>query len=167
MGKGTRAVEVFIMILLAAASGLLLVAGQKDSIGAYSSGWYLASVATFAGAGFIAVTYFLLHPAVVTLDSRRTRILNDRGPNVGGRDRLVITRATYGATEGSREVTEHVAALVYEGRQLRMPVTNDEFGPPDPAPLVPKVLIVEYVFDGRAGSASFPEHEIAILPEGG
>lgn len=166
MGKGSRAVEVFVVIFLGLGAAFVSVAIYRDTIDQYSSGWYLAAGLAFVAAVFLAVAYFGIHPAIVALDARRTSKLESarsaRSPSAvaGG---LQITKATYGATEGNMDVTEHVASLVSDG-QLRVPVTNAEFGT-DPAPMVPKILIVEYRHHGKAESVTFHENSIGLLPE--
>ena len=97
------------------------------------------------------------------------------GDNADVRDQLAkiglkpvkveIVKAEYGSEAQRKDVT---AVLQKQARDLPLitlasPKYNDSFGG-DPEPGAPKVLVVEYRIDGKAGDASFVENAIILLP---
>lgn len=79
--------------------------------------------------------------------------------------RIEIVKATYGAGDAQRDVTEVIRKRVggLPLIVLAQPSYNAAFGG-DPAPGTKKQLVVEYSLDGKAGKASFDE-DAAILLE--
>lgn len=75
---------------------------------------------------------------------------------------IVITKAIYGDREQTKvaDVTKKAAALV-KGGATSLEASNGNFG--DPAPKIPKQLIVQYTADGVPVSKTVPEGESLTL----
>lgn len=74
---------------------------------------------------------------------------------------LVIRKATFGAEDRQKNVTDIVQSKMSEGK-LEILATIDIFG--DPAPLTPKKLIVEYTYRGQRHTSETDENQTLSLP---
>jgi hypothetical protein len=179
-----------IVVLLVAAAGSL--GGAAVSISSTDTGnpngFIVGAIACFAAATVIVVLYYLVHPALRALGTRRRRIL-EAHPRVPGdglvshwRERrrsrptrvrppvdasgpLVIRSALYGdfrRHQGSIDVTAAVTALA-QGGQLDFVVSNSVLGG-DPAPNMVKTLKIEYTLGGSAYAQQWDEGDHVVLP---
>jgi hypothetical protein len=88
---------------------------------------------------------------------------NDSGNNYNGGG-LQITRARYGAGDGSVDVTDRLNSQI-QGGQLNMQVTNDTMGG-DPAPGQNKTLTVRYTSNGSPAQVVVNEGDYLNLRGG-
>jgi hypothetical protein len=79
--------------------------------------------------------------------------------------KLEITKATYGAGNRQKDVTGILQKQATDLPLIVLPASNytNSFGG-DPAPNVPKQLKVEYKINGKAGTATFKENDVVLLP---
>jgi hypothetical protein len=78
---------------------------------------------------------------------------------------IEIIKATYGAGDKQKDVTEMLSKLVGDFPVISLPSSqyNEAFGS-DPAQGVPKTLKVVYRMNGKEGQAEFKENAPIILP---
>jgi HEAT repeat protein len=78
---------------------------------------------------------------------------------------IEIIKATYGAGDKQKDVTEMLKKYVRDFPIISLPSTsyNQAFGG-DPVSGVPKTLKVEYRLDGKQGQAEFKENATIVLP---
>jgi len=78
---------------------------------------------------------------------------------------IEITKATYGAGDKQKDVTEILQKYVTDFPLIVLSSENYNaaFGG-DPAPQVKKELHIRYRMDGRTGEATFPENAAILLP---
>jgi len=79
--------------------------------------------------------------------------------------KIEIVNATYGAADQRKDVTAALKKYVADIPLLPLPGKYNEAFGGDPAPGVPKDLVVEYSFDGKAGKATFAENAPIVLPK--
>ncbi len=77
---------------------------------------------------------------------------------------LTIDSAEYSAMGQTRDVAHILWSKIVAGRIENLPVTNDTFGPPDPAKGKPKILTVKYKYCGENLSISVPEGGTLSIP---
>ena len=153
------------MIALAATTVLGTVGGALLGTGhpVKSHGWFVGAAATFAVALFVALAYFVIHPAIEALDNKRSTWLNAiraarPEPILKARSRPTqstmpiqpaellipegaIVKAEYGAEHSWADVIGIVRKAQGYGDSLM--VTNDTMGG-DPIVNTPKVLRLTY-----------------------
>jgi hypothetical protein len=78
--------------------------------------------------------------------------------------KLVITKGTYGAGDQTTDVTRQVARWAQNCRYIPM-LRYLDLTSSDPAPGKDKVLVIEYVLNGKAGKVTCPDNSLVILPK--
>jgi len=166
-------VNALTALLLAVGAVLITVAVSYDTTTSRNPhGFYVSGGSCLAAAAVLVLWYYLLHPWLLAMDARRTRLIDAHATDAHGttkpvrvrRTKLKIHAASYGALDGWKNVTQIVRDSI-DGDRLVLPVTNETMGH-DPKPDVEKHLDVDYSFNnGDRRSASFDEGTTAVLPE--
>lgn len=140
------------------------------------TGWFVGAGVAFAAAVFVPGFVFVIHPLVVRLDARRSKILAEARsvtnpatpaesriePAPEEQPRLLILDASYGAFVHSVDVGDVLREQIIDNA-LDVLVSNEIFGG-DPLPGVKKELTVWYAFGGPVQLTSFVEGTRAVLP---
>ena len=78
--------------------------------------------------------------------------------------KLVITKAIYGSTGKTTNVTRQVARWAQDCRYIPLlryrDLTNE-----DPAKGEVKTLTIEYTLNGKAGKGTYPDNALVVLPK--
>jgi hypothetical protein len=79
--------------------------------------------------------------------------------------KLEIVKAEYGAAGNQKDVTDVLKKAAGERQWIALPKPsfNEAFGG-DPAPNMPKKLVVHYRLNGKESEASFAENALVVLP---
>jgi hypothetical protein len=90
------------------------------------------------------------------------------GPVPAAASTFAVVSARFGTGQQWADVTAQVKHQIRDGRlQMTVPYHGDELrtiGFPDPAPNREKLLIIDYIIDGRPGRATFAARQPIRLP---